>query len=368
MHASPCMLARRGARTVDVLVEEVGHARDRYAADLQATTSSSAPRASQSRPIDLADDGLSDAVEVLLDDNFNYLPEAHKPTVVPGSAGVQQGHRRYRMEVQYDGRHFMGWDRDVRRDANVTWDGDAGSVRCARHALEAALGVALDVSDVAVVSAVRCETGVHARRLTCHLDVPADVAVDPRAVLSRAHVWLRERADPLAVLSFERADDEFHAFHSSLSRTYLYRIQNRIAPPLFEVGHLWHVDRALDVDAMAEAAVDLQGTRDFGAFADHRVARAIRKEGDAYTVRTVDAVRVVQQDDEVHLWFTGKSFLRHQILHMVGALKFIGQGIWDREQLRLMMESGFSASVRFDDSRPPRAPVHGLTLWDVVYR
>ena len=59
--------------------------------------------------------------------------------------------------------------------------------------------------------------------------------------------------DPLGILSFTPAPPGFHAQHSTRRRVFVYKCLNRIAPPIFDVGTHWHVDRALDCCAKLHA-------------------------------------------------------------------------------------------------------------------
>lgn len=387
---------------------------------------------------------------------------------MPGQQIIPPGSTRYRVDVQYQGSDFDGWWKSTSRQLyrqEVSPDGtirkvpitsdsaDAkdsfsevtmGSRYHARRVLEDALAVALDVDSVKVVSGVIPEVGVSVRRLCCHVDVPSQVQLQPRTIIQRATMWLEKRQQPLAILSCKRCkNQDFHARHSGLRRVYVYRILNRVAPPLFDAGFQWHVDRHLDVDRMQRFAKVLEGTKDFGYFADPKMANALRRAAlspgglstgavldehyqptatgksplatrgmapkvvvekgpsnldraaalptfneygqrvvrpaacakeyyraatNLPTIRTIDRLDVVRQEDEVLIWFVGKSFLRHQIRNMVSVLKAVGHGLWDELELQQALQSGFEPSRRrFKRERFPPAPVYGLTLWDVEY-
>ncbi|SCU72113.1 tRNA pseudouridine synthase A-like protein [Trypanosoma equiperdum] len=418
----------------------------------------------------------------LLDDAFLYFPPAQQSAsgsvattatnelYVPGQQIIPPGLTRYRVDVQYQGNDFDGWwksttrqlfRREVGLDGSITrvpvaepgTIGNAagvsrgetmGSRYHARTVLEEALAVALDVNTVRVVAGVIPEVGVSVRRLCCHVDVPSHIELQPRTVIQRATMWMEKRQQPLAILSYRRCkNQDFHARHSGLRRVYVYRILNRVAPPLFDAGLQWHVDRHLDVDRMKRFAKALEGTKDFGYFADPKMANALRRaamspggfstgavteenfqpkatgeshrvtrgkapkvtmekgpsnldraaalptfneygqrvvqpgaHGKEYyrvatnlpTVRTVDRLDVVRQDDEVLIWFVGRSFLRHQIRNMVSVLKAAGHGLWNDLELQQALQSGFEPSRhRFKRERFPTAPAYGLTLWDVEY-
>ncbi|CCW71899.1 unnamed protein product [Phytomonas sp. Hart1] len=86
------------------------------------------------------------------------------------------------------------------------------------------------------------------------------------------------------------------------------------------------------------------------------------------TIRTIDKIEVVRQEDEVLIWFVGKSFLRQQIRNMVSVLRATGHGLWDDFDLQCAFTTGFETSrKKFKRERLPPAPVHGLTLWDIEY-
>ncbi|EKG02982.1 tRNA pseudouridine synthase A-like protein, putative [Trypanosoma cruzi] len=423
--------------------------------------------------------GVEAVEQELLDDAFLYFPlvhhaEEHAGTLpageryVPGQQIIPPGSTRYRVDVQYQGSDFDGWwkstsrqlyrretlpDGTVRRvpltpDTTDQEDSSAKKTMSSRYhartVLEEALAVALDVHTVKVVAGVIPEVGVSVRRLCCHFDVPSHIELQPRTIIQRATMWLEKRQQPLAVLSCQRCkNQDFHARHSGLRRVYVYRILNRVAPPLFDAGLQWHVDRHLDVPRMQRFAKALEGTKDFGYFADPKMANALRRAAlspcglstgaaldehhqptatgesprDTHgkapkviiekgssnleraaalptfneygqrivqpgahsreyyrastnlpTIRTIDRLEVVRQDDEVLIWFVGKSFLRHQIRNMVSLLKAAGHGLWNELELQQALQSGFEPSRRrFKRERFPPAPVYGLTLWDVEY-
>ena len=298
-----------------------------------------------------------------IDDSFGLTaakkggaPEAAR---VPGTPIVPEGKKRFRFDVQFRGTKYYGWRSRAIKAA----------LPAVQDTVEDAISSACNIDSVSVVASTLTETGAHARNLTCHVDIDADLQLpSQRVLLQRCHKWFEKHDDAVAMLSFMAAKPGFHARYSAQQRTYVYRILNRIAPPLMDgEGMQWHVDRALNTEKMAEAAEALVGMHDFSGFADHRIARQLEVVGESYTVRSLDSIRVTRQADEVLVWFLGQSFLRHQLRNIVSCLHMVGIGQWKVDDVRFVLDRKFEKGRARERIRPPTAPSHGLTLWEVSY-
>jgi tRNA pseudouridine38-40 synthase len=117
---------------------------------------------------------------------------------------------------------------------------------------------------------------------------------------------------------------------------------------------VWHVQRRLDVDRMAEAATHLLGRHDFTSF---RASSCQAKS----PVRTLDRLDIVRDGDVIEVVTAARSFLHHQVRNMVGTLKLVGDGAWPVERV--------AAALAARDRREagPTAPPEGLCLTSVVY-
>lgn len=243
---------------------------------------------------------------------------------------------RYRLTVAYDGRPFHGWQRQK----------DCSSVQ---ETLEDAVFIFARVR-VEVAGGGRTDAGVHAERQGAHIDLPN--AVDPFRLCEALNGIMKPA--PVAVLEAEEVDDRFHARFSAVGRDYRYRILNRRAPPTVERGFVWHVARPLNVDAMAAAAKRLEGRHDFTSF------RSTHCQADS-PVKTLDALRVTRDGDEIHVYASARSFLHNQVRIMTGALASVGLGKRDSADI--------DATLAARDRRraPETAPSDGLTLLAVRY-
>ena len=243
---------------------------------------------------------------------------------------------RYRITVEYDGAPFVGWQR---QDNGASVQG----------ALEEAI-FNLSGERVTVTGAGRTDAGVHALGQVAHFDLAKEFT--PDKVRDALYHFLRPQ--PAVVLEARIVDADFHARFSATARHYLYRILTRRAPPALDDGHVWHVVRDLDSEAMHHAAQALVGHHDFTTF---RAAECQAKS----PVKTLDRLDVSRVGEEVHVNASARSFLHNQVRSMVGSLKLVGEGKWSRRD----MERARDAKER--SGCGPVAPPDGLYLVRVDY-
>ena len=255
---------------------------------------------------------------------------------------------RLRLDLAYDGTDFHGW---------ATQPG----LRTVQGTLEAALAQILRLEAAPVTCAGRTDTGVHARGQVVHLDVDDEVlaASAGRSTRPPAEALLRRLNGILpADVRVHRtsvAPEGFDARSSAVWRRYAYRIAD--APALVDpLARRWVLawGRALDLEAMNEAASLLQGEHDFAAFCKKR-------EG-ATTIRTL--LELSWQRDDAGLAVAtvrADAFCHNMVRALVGAMITVGEG---------RREPGWAGEVLRRAERDPRVTVvhaHGLTLEEVGY-
>ena len=243
---------------------------------------------------------------------------------------------RYRLTIEYDGRPFVGWQRQE----------NGPSVQAAlEHAIMKLTG-----ESVTVGAAGRTDAGVHALGQVAHADIAKEMAADKMRDALNAHL----RPHPVAVLEAELVADDFHARFNATARHYVYRIVNRRSPLTFDAGRAWSVQVDLDADAMHEAAQGLVGHHDFTTF------RAAECQANS-PVKTLDVLNVVRAGEEIRISASARSFLHHQVRSMVGTLKIVGTGKWQPCDVRAALEA------RDRTACGPVAPPDGLYLVRVDY-
>ena len=243
---------------------------------------------------------------------------------------------RYKLTIEYDGAPFCGWQLQ-------------DNLLSVQGALEDA-AKALSGDSVRVHGAGRTDAGVHALGQVAHLDLAKPFRTDQVRDGLNAHL----RPHPVGVLTAEIVPDDFDARFSAIKRHYLYRIVNRRTDLTLALGHAWRVPKPLDTAAMHQAAQCLAGRHDFTTF---RAAECQAKSPE----KTLDAIGVVRNGDDVSVTVSARSFLHHQVRSMVGSLVWVGEGRWSANDLREAL------GARDRTACGPVAPPDGLYLVRVEY-
>jgi tRNA pseudouridine38-40 synthase len=243
---------------------------------------------------------------------------------------------RWKLILEWDGTPFMGWQRQ-----------DHGpSVQAAlERAAKAMTGEA-----VTAHAAGRTDAGVHALAMAAHVDIAKTVT--PHRLTEGLNALLRP--EPVAVVRAEPVADDWHARFSCVGRRYLYRIANRRAPLTLDANRAWRIGPALDLAAMREGASYLVGRHDFTTF------RSVHCQSDS-PVKTLDALTVEREEDEIHVRAEARSFLHHQVRSMVGCLALVGLGRWQPEDMRKALEAKDRAALGLN------APPEGLYFVEALY-
>jgi tRNA pseudouridine38-40 synthase len=259
-----------------------------------------------------------------------------------------------KITLGYDGTGFWGSQRQA-------------SVRTVQQELDRALE-RLGGQTAATEFAGRTDRGVHAlgqvvRSANIRPEMP------PEAILNALN---RLTPDDLAIASVLRVEAGFHPRYDATWREYRYRLWVGGKQPLME-RFAWTRRTELDIEAMASAAVLLEGTHDLATFTGGGEgvpwsARATARRG---TVRTIYhcGVRAVGPwwgvlqgaGTGIEIRIVADGFLPQLVRTVTGGLVSVG--------LRERPVEWFAELLDGADRRsgPVLAPAHGLILWRVGY-
>jgi len=245
---------------------------------------------------------------------------------------------RYRIDVEYDGSPYSGWQRQA-----------------GQHSVQAAIEQAIlrfCGQEVVLRGAGRTDAGVHATGQVAHFDLEKDWPAGTVRDALNAHLTMAGEA--VAILDAKRVADDFDSRFSARRRHYLYRIVNRRPPLALEAGRAWHVAKTLDHEAMHAAAQRLIGTHDFTTF------RSVQCQSKS-PVKTLDRLEVTRSGELIQIRTDARSFLHNQVRSMVGTLKRVGEGAWSADDVTSALEAKDRAACG------PVAPACGLYLVGVDY-
>ncbi len=241
---------------------------------------------------------------------------------------------RWRIDVEYDGSPFVGWQ--------VQPNGPS-----VQAALQDAIAQ-LFGQRVRVEGSGRTDAGVHAEQQVAAFTV--EVERSEKAVRDGLNAFLPAE---VAVVRAMRVPDDFDPRRDVRTKCYRYDWLDRRARSPLLGGRVWHVRDRLDSDAMHEAAQALVGTHDF---------TSVRAAGcqAAHPTRTVLYAEVTRSGDVVSFRVHGHGFLRHMVRICAGTLLEVGRGASTDRMVEAIEARDRNAAGR-------TAPARGLTLEWVRY-
>lgn len=243
--------------------------------------------------------------------------------------------RTIKLTIEYDGTGFHGWQTQP-------------GLRTVQGELEAALRT-MTREDRCARGAGRTDAGVHA------LGQVASFTTDRAIPLEGFRKGLgRLTPADIGIRAAEEMPAGFDARFSATGKRYRYRLLPAPAPSPLRRHTTYWVVRPVDPDRMRAAALHLVGRHDFAALQasdDHRE--------DA--VRTIRAVEVRRELDEIVVDVVGDGFLKNMVRILVGTLLEVGTGRRSPEWVAEVL------AARDRRRAGPTLPAHGLCLVEVHY-
>lgn len=248
---------------------------------------------------------------------------------------------RFFIRLSYLGAPYCGWQIQP-------------GVPTVQAALESALGTLLGVRP-GVTGAGRTDTGVNARLMVAHFDLPdgarrTDVCSD--AFLRSLNSILGRN---IAVHGIFPVADDAHARFDATERTYRYYVHTLKDPFLGALS--LQLPSATDFDAMNTAGDLLLGRRDFTSFSKLHT----QVKTNVCDLREARWHRVGEEPGRWYFRITADRFLRNMVRAVVGTLLEVGRGKMRPEGVLDILEARDRCAA--GTSMPPEP----LFLWDIKY-
>lgn len=285
---------------------------------------------------------MSDAPRAGEPDPAGPVPVVPDP-VGAGSrdAPLVPGERTLRLDLEFDGEAFAGWQRQ-------------GDRRTVQEEVERALERLLLVP-TPVVGAGRTDAGVHARGMVASFRTASRMTA---ADLLRALDGLLPR--DVGVLAVREAQDDFHARRDARWKWYRYTLLPSRRRRVHERRTSWRIPEPLDVPTLAAGLAPVAGRHDFARFEKRGSPRRT-------TVRTISGAVLSEERGLLHLDFVGNGFLYGMVRLLVGTIVDAGRRpdatpAAAAARMRALL-SGDAGGARVGAS----APAHGLSLMAVGF-
>lgn len=243
--------------------------------------------------------------------------------------------KNYKIEIQYEGTRFQGWQRQTSTDNTIQGKLEAVLTKMCGYSVE-------------INGAGRTDAGVHAYMQVANFSIDTERSADE--IMKYLNQYLPE---DIAVVTIEEADERFHARLRAKGKHYRYRIRTAKARDVFSRRYVYALGETLDIAAMREAAAILSGEHDFKAFtSNHRMKKS--------TVRRI-RIEITQTEEEIILDYTGDGFLYHMVRILTGTLIEVGRHERSVEGLEAVLASKERSQSGY------LVPAEGLTLMEVYY-
>ena len=244
--------------------------------------------------------------------------------------------KRIKLTIAYDGTNYCGWQ-----------------IQPNGITIEEVLNKALSKmtgEEIFVIGASRTDSGVHAMGNVAVFDTETTIPAEKIAVA------LNQRLpEDIVITKSEEVPLDFHPRYCDCSKTYEYHIINtRIPVPTKRLTN-YFVSYVLDIEKMRQAASYLIGEHDFVSFCN------VRTDVEN-TVRTITALDLIENGDEITIRITGNGFLYNMVRIIVGTLIRVGRGFYEPERVKEILEAKDRKAAGVT------APAHGLFLMEINYK
>lgn len=245
--------------------------------------------------------------------------------------------RRIRIVVAYDGTDYCGWQIQPN---GITIE------EILNREISKVTG-----EEIRIIGASRTDSGVHAMGNVAVFDTESTIPPE-----RMAYALNRRLPEDIIVVSSDEVSPDWHPrYKVTVSKTYEYHIYNAPMPNPLKRRYSAFVSFSLDVEKMREGAAYLEGEHDFVSFCNVRT-------NVEDTVRTIENIRIFEQDSEIIIRITGNGFLYNMVRIIAGTLIRVGRGFYAPEKVKEILEAKERTEAGVT------APACGLVLVNIEYR
>ena len=179
---------------------------------------------------------------------------------------------RYRLDIAYDGTHYVGWQ--------VQPNGLS-----IQELIQDAL-LLITKESISCAGSGRTDAGVHARGQVAHFDTT--YLLDTKTTIKSLNGLLPK---DIRINDVLEVPSTFHARYSAKKKIYHYYLRLDPVEDPFHRLYQWHIRKEIDIKTLKQAAKEFIGTHNFASFANESYKGASAKNPIRSLYR-LDLVRV----------------------------------------------------------------------------
>ncbi len=243
--------------------------------------------------------------------------------------------QRYFIEIAYNGTAYHGWQIQKNALSVQEFVNKVLSTLCRQ--------------DIETLGCGRTDTGVHARQLFAHVDIPADIDVlNPQFLLSMNSMLPFD----IMVKRFIKVAPDAHARFDATMRSYQYHIHFIKDPFLHNLS--WLLRDKPELALMNQAAAILMEYQDFSCFSKSNTKTLTNN-------CLIQRAEWVKTENGIAFHISADRFLRNMVRAIVGTLIRVGKKEMEVEDIRKVIDSK-NRSVAGES-----VAACGLYLTEVIY-
>ncbi|WP_031542154.1 tRNA pseudouridine(38-40) synthase TruA [Mesoplasma photuris] len=200
------------------------------------------------------------------------------------------------LSISYDGTDYNGWIIQPK-------------VKTIQGELTKAISLVTKTNNFKLMGASKTDSGVHA------LDQKVLLEIEFKPELSRFQRAINNALPSDIILnSIDFVDDDF-SIRNVKQKQYVYTINDRNTNIFDQRFELNLKDFKIDIKRLQDILNLFVGKHDFKLFS----GLTLDEQLTINTIRTIDSIKVIDQDSKIKIIFEAKSFIRYQIRMIVGA-------------------------------------------------
>lgn len=231
---------------------------------------------------------------------------------------IEDGKRRIKLTVSYDGSAFSGWQSQTNGE---------GVQQYLERAIKEITG-----EDCVVFGSGRTDSGVHALGQVCHFDTSSKIPS-----IKFLPALNSKLPKEIRVLESKEKDGTFHSRYTTMAREYNYFVKEYKDFLPFDEKHVTKVETLPSLELLNEYASAIFGTHDFTTFCSAR-DQSVSKWRDIYISRWEEVYD--QFGKRMYKYVVvGNAFLYHQIRSLVGTMLIMGKKGLSAEEFKNKLDA-----------------------------